>query len=79
MQDSIDQAMEYDLLKELEIKYQTAQKDKAIAELQLETSRRNFQIGIGLAAFTLLVAGFIFFCTLSAKENSSCKKNHRFG
>ncbi|SEF57930.1 hybrid sensor histidine kinase/response regulator transcription factor [Algoriphagus boritolerans] len=74
MQDSIDQAMEYDLLKELEIKYQTAQKDKAIAELQLETSRRNFQIGIGLAAFTLLVAGFIFFVRYQRKKIALAKK-----
>lgn len=74
MQDSIDKAMEYDLLKELEFKYQAAQKDKAIAELETETQRRNFQLLLGLAALVFIAGGFLFFFFYQRKKLALANK-----
>ncbi len=68
MQDSIDKAMEYELLKELEWKYQAAQKDKAIAELQVQTQKRNFQLLLGSTALLIVTGSFIFYILYQRKK-----------
>lgn len=74
MQDSIDRAIEYDKLKELEFKYQASQKDKAIADLQLETQRRNFQLYIGFAALIITGVSFLFYALYQRKKIAVAKK-----
>ncbi len=74
MQDSIDRAMEYDQLKELEIKYQSAQKDKAIAELEVETQKRNFLLALGSASFVILGGAFLFYFLYQRKKIALAEK-----
>lgn len=74
MQDSIDRAMEYDQLKELEAKYQATQKDKAIADLQLKTQRRNFQLYIGFTALIITAGSFLFYALYQRKKIAVARK-----
>ncbi|HSF54387.1 MAG TPA: response regulator, partial [Algoriphagus sp.] len=74
MQDSIDRAMEYDQLKELEIKYQTSEKDKAITELQLKTQQRNFQWALGLGCLLIILAGFALYFFYQRKKIALARK-----
>lgn len=74
MQDSIDRAMEYDQLKELEINYQSTQKDKEIAELKIETQQRNFLLALGLAIFIMLVGAFLFYIVYQRKKIALAEK-----
>lgn len=74
MQDSFDRDMEYDQLKELEIKYQTAQKDKDIADLQLKTQRRNFQLYIGFTALIIAVGSFLLYVFYQRKKIALANK-----
>ncbi len=74
MQDSIDRAMEYDLLKELELKYQASQKEKALAEFQLKTQQQNFQWAIGLASLLVIIAGFAFYVFNQRKKVAIAQK-----
>jgi signal transduction histidine kinase/AraC-like DNA-binding protein len=74
MQDSIDRAMEYDQLKELEIKYQASQKDKALAELKLKSQKRNFQWAVGFAFLFVILAGFAFYIFYQRKKVALAKK-----
>lgn len=68
MQDSIDRAIEYDQLQELETKYQTAQKDKEIVTLQVISQRRKFQLLIGISALGLVVGGFLIYFYYQRKK-----------
>ena len=74
MQDSIDRAMEYDQLKELEIKYQASQKDKALAELKLKSQKRNFQWAVGFAFLFVILAGFAFYIFYQRKKVALAQK-----
>jgi signal transduction histidine kinase/CheY-like chemotaxis protein len=68
MQDSIDRAMEYDQLQELETKYQTAQKDKEIAALQIVSQRRKFQLVMGILILAVAVVGFLIYLYYQRKK-----------
>lgn len=74
MQDSIDRAMEYDQLKELELKYQASQKDKALVELKLKSQERNFQWAVGFAFLLVILAGFAFYIFYQRKKVALAQK-----
>lgn len=74
MQDSIDRAIEYDQLLELETKYQTAQKDKEIVALQVVSQRRKFQLLIGVSAFALAVGAFLIYYLYQRKKMELARK-----
>lgn len=74
MQDSIDRALEYDQLKELELKYQASQKDKALTELKLKSQQRNFQWALGLSFLIVILAGFGFYIFYQRKKVALAQK-----
>lgn len=73
-QDSIDRALEYDQLKELELKYQASQKDKALTELKLKSQQRNFQWALGLASLLIIIAGFALYIFYQRKKVALAQK-----
>ena len=65
--DSLDGLAQMENFKELDTKYQTAEKDKAITQLQLKNQQKNIQILL-LLLFVLLIASATFFYFYRQKQ-----------